>query len=1071
MPNLRSQIRKAWAASLALLVILAGPAGALAQEPITAGPSSAAVVTTVRVQTPAYQLDARGLRVPGYGTNSIPGAPALPVWSTIVELPLAGEPVVTAEAGAAQVLSHRPALPAVPVPQPADPNPLGWSAGVDQAAAVRTVDRPDPAIYGADAFYPASLVEAGAVQRQGGRRLLPLRVFPFQYNPVAGALRYYPDLRVTVSVRRDASAPTAGLSMTEAGAGLGHALNPAALPQASGGALRIRTGARGLHRLTWQDLVTAGVPVTTTSPVSFTVSYLGQPVDIQVVDKDANGQFDPGDLVVFYAEPYAGRYQTDNVYWFTYGGTGSLPMGTRAVTLAPDAPVVTEITQTLHIENNVDYRSLYDRPKEADHWFDDILYPTGGSPTITRTYDLALDDALTAGDRQVILAAVVHGGTDQAANPDQSMQIRLNSHDVGLYQWEGSTDITATATVSATWLDASPNEVSLVAALSQLPSLSYYWISPDYVELTYPALADADGTDRLYIEAVAPGANRVEVTGFMTSTVGVYDIRDPRHPVQLMTTEAQLAGGVYTLSFWDADLPGPTYTLSTEAVLLAPAAIEPDTSSAWGTRDHTADYIAIVHRDLWDAIDPLLAHRADPLGDNFSVAKVDVQDIYDEFSYGRRDPEAIRDFLSYAYHNWNGAGPRPQYVLLVGSGTYDFTGAFTGATKPNLIPPYLVDVDPWIGETAADNRYVSVDGPDDFLPDMHIGRIPAQSPAQVTAAVGKILAYEGTAAAGDWQHRVVYVADDCANYAEDFQALSDSVRLNWLPAPYEDRTVYYGDPAVCPESSYANNWDMIWGISQEFNNGAFMVQWFGHGSRFRWGDAGPMFRNKDVPVLDANTAWPITFAYTCWTGYFVNMHKLASYDYMDETLGESLILTSQRGSVADLSPSGQHVGGALVTLNQGITQAIFQDAVDRMGQAVDAGKLYYWSQTPPYPDVIDTSILFGDPATRLRLPPLISAARDIGNVTKISWKHVSQYTTYQVWRSTRPYFSPYDVDAEQIGAVSGPFSEDVVFHDNPGAIGNVETNYFYIVRGINAAGMAGISNRVGEFDFALVPGN
>ena len=44
-------------------------------------------MTTLRVQTPDYELDARGLRVPGYGTNSIPGAPALPIWSTTVELP------------------------------------------------------------------------------------------------------------------------------------------------------------------------------------------------------------------------------------------------------------------------------------------------------------------------------------------------------------------------------------------------------------------------------------------------------------------------------------------------------------------------------------------------------------------------------------------------------------------------------------------------------------------------------------------------------------------------------------------------------------------------------------------------------------------------------------------------------------------------------------------------------------------------------------------------------------------------------------------------------------------------
>ena len=62
----------------------------------------------------------------------------------------------------------------------------------------------------------------------------------------------------------------------------------------------------------------------------------------------------------------------------------------------------------------------------------------------------------------------------------------------------------------------------------------------------------------------------------------------------------------------------------------------------------------------------------------------------------------------------------------MGDGHYDFTGVTT--TLPNLIPPYLDNLDPWIGETAADNRFVTVDGPNDILPDMHMGRIPAQTP-------------------------------------------------------------------------------------------------------------------------------------------------------------------------------------------------------------------------------------------------------------------------------------------------------------------------------------------------------
>ena len=37
----------------------------------------------------------------------------------------------------------------------------------------------------------------------------------------------------------------------------------------------------------------------------------------------------------------------------------------------------------------------------------------------------------------------------------------------------------------------------------QLPALTEYWVSPDWVEVSYPARADAEG-DRLYVEGQSP---------------------------------------------------------------------------------------------------------------------------------------------------------------------------------------------------------------------------------------------------------------------------------------------------------------------------------------------------------------------------------------------------------------------------------------------------------------------------------------------------------------------------------------------------------------------------------------
>ncbi len=636
-------------------------------------------------------------------------------------LPAAGDWTLAVEPGRSELVERATRLPAVPVPQAVDPGPLGWSAAGDGVDAVAVVDRPDPAIYEVNGFYPSAIVQAGAVQWQRGRRLLPLRVFPFQYDPVAGTLRYYPDISVTVRVQGTGGSPAARDSSQESGdrnqgtgvrgQGAGDSASigsngfsrsgaPAtevATTNAGAGALRIRTGGRGMVRLTYDALVSAGVPVTTTDPATFAVSYLGQLADIRLIQATP-GPFASGDSVVFYAEPYQGRYQTDNVYWFTYGGTGSATDG--------------DAYHHAHLYRAGGDRDHPDAARRVRPALHEHHRPAEGRGSLVRH-----------GDRPPLCAHLLHAEPERhrarrrahlarpgqqrhraRATNDRSIGLRLNDHDAGTFAWTGLTDTLAITTTPASWLAPISNTLGLWPGTGL--------VYPDWVEVTYPSQARAY-SDTLYIEGLAPGANEVVVAGFSAPDAVVYDLRDPLHPVLIAATSAEPVSPTYTLHFWDADLPGPTYFLATDAGLAAPLAIEPvahdSTPSPLLSPANHADYIAIVHRSLWDAIDPLLVHRHDD--DGFTVAKVDVQQIYDEFSYGRRDPEAIRSFLTYAYQNWKGPdhdAAAPQYVVLVGSGTYDFTGV-GGGTKPNLVPPYLVDVDPWIGETAADNRFVSVD--------------------------------------------------------------------------------------------------------------------------------------------------------------------------------------------------------------------------------------------------------------------------------------------------------------------------------------------------------------------------
>ncbi len=946
-----------------LLGLLPSAGGVAAAETGTEPP----VEIHLRIETPAYTLDASGVHVAGYAVNAAPGAPALPFWSTTVDLPLDGPWELSYASPDEQVLAVTP-LPAAPAPQVMLDGPLSPAEIVDRVSQVTWTHQPDPAIYAVDAFYPGEPVQVGPEGRQRGRRLLPVRVFPFEYNPMSGMLRYHPVIEVTIRVRGASSQAPA--NETEAG-------SSRVLEEE--GALRVYTGQRGMYRLTYEDLAGAGVPVSTVDPAGLAMSYLDQPVAIEVTGGD-DGRFDPGDLVIFYAEPYQGRYMARNVYRLAYGSSAGDRMAQQAVTPIGNEPVITAITQTAHIEFDRTYYSTYELPRDVDHWFDTPLYANVAAPVVTTTYTLPLVAPLTAGG--VSVRALLHGGfNDESVNPNQSVSVALNGHSVGLFQWQGSRLYLAEATVPAAWLQSEQNRLTLTAALTQLPGLPWYWISPDWVEVSYPALSAAV-LDRLYIEGLGPSqplisriylpliigesggtarspsnsASQVLATGFTADAVRIYDVRDARAPVRLTSPRVTSAGSTFTVRFRVPTADTGSYFLSTDAALLAPSVVEPDAASNWRSPDHAADTIAIVHRSLWDAIQPLLDHRA---AEGLRVAKVDVQDIYDEFSAGRVDPEAIRAFLAYAYSQWNAGSEPPRYVLLVGDGHYDFKGV-SRPDLPNLIPPYLLHIDPYIGETATDNRYVSVDGPDDYLPDMAIGRIPAKTSVDVQTVVAKILAYETAAPAGDWRTHTVFVADDKDNSAGNFHSYSEITRLS-LPSTIDSQAIYYRADAATDTAT-----EMRAAIRAAFDARALYLQWFGHASRQRWGSVS-MFDILDPPRLAVNSALPFTAHYACWSGYFINIQNSAQYGNSEQTLGERLLLTPGRGAIADFSPSGEHIGSALVVLNQGLARAIFDSRITRIGLAVDAAKLAVFASGGAV-DLIDTQILFGDPATQLQLP-------------------------------------------------------------------------------------------------------
>ena len=135
--------------------------------------------------------------------------------------------------------------------------------------------------------------------------------------------------------------------------------------------------------------------------------------------------------------------------------------------------------------------------------------------------------------------------------------------------------------------------------------------------------------------------------------------------------------------------------------------------STWHKLNHRADLIIITHKDFIGSLGPLKSLRE---SQGWSVALIDVEDIYDEFSFGAKTPQALRDFLQRARAYWQRP---PRFVLLVGDASFDPRN-YLGLGDFDVVPTKLVDTVSL--ETASDDWFVDFNN--DGLPAIPCGPNP-----------------------------------------------------------------------------------------------------------------------------------------------------------------------------------------------------------------------------------------------------------------------------------------------------------------------------------------------------------
>ncbi|HYK03806.1 MAG TPA: C25 family cysteine peptidase [Thermoanaerobaculia bacterium] len=637
---------------------------------------------------------------------------------------------------------------------------------------------------------------------------------------------------------------------------------------ASQSAIKLMVTQEGWYRVTLAELAAAGF--TPGHKLALFTEGVEQPI---LVTNDA---------VEFYGAGYDTPSSGARAYWLTNEKGTGIRIRNDKTKGSKQSIARTPFTYE-RIERTVFFTALTNNG-DRENFFGAIV------TNWSATQELFVENAdRTASD--ATLQLVLQGGSDG----EHRVQMTLGQTDLGIATFNGLARHVANVAIPLGALADGANTLTLAALNGDL-DVSVV----ESLRLTYPHRLLAD--DNALKVTLASGQSAT-VGGFTSARVRAIDVTDPADPVELnVDYDKDYANGNATVAATGKNGGTRAILMIGDSRILAPAQLVPSRPSTWSSTKNTADLVIVTARAFASAAEPLKQRRD---REGVSTTIVDVQDLYDEFNFGQRGPNAIRSFLERT-RDWKRA---PKYVLFLGDASIDPRN-YLGLGAFDYVPTKLVPT--FYMKTASDEWFV------DGL-QLAAGRLPARTLAEAETMIRRIV--ERDTAGND---AVSFITDSDPEF--DFAAAAQELGTLVPPA----LTQMYAQSAT----------------SATFNS--LLLTYIGHGSVDFWNAGG--FTGGGAAQL-TNSKLPIVAGMTCLNGYF--------HDVYMSSLAEALLTNPNGGAVAVWTSSTLTEPVPQLEMARAFYTHLFSGAT--IGEAATRAKTATTDA-----DVRNSWILFGDPSMKLR---------------------------------------------------------------------------------------------------------
>ena len=654
---------------------------------------------------------------------------------------------------------------------------------------------------------------------------------------------------------------------------------------------KIPVAKESFYKVSYSDLQASGFPVDGIDPKKIQLFHRGIEQSILVAGED-DQKLDPSDFIEFYGQKndgtldaalykptssqphkYYNLYNDTTSYFLTVGTSPGKRIATfdEANTggLTPEAYhlaermllFTTEFAAGTDLANEV-FNSFYDL---GEGWVSGRIFQT---QSVDYTIADVTNRATASGLPELELMLIGRGSMEHQVEIYVGTSYRLlTSLNFTGYepqkvvlpiQWSDiAADDKLTVRVKVNGVGGQPDRISMA-----------------YIKLQYPELLDAGGSsDKTFVLPSNPNDKSfIQIENAQAST-RLFDITDPNTVSRIGTTLTATLDAIVPSTASPRKILAATSTLT--------PAIKPVNFRKIIPGQH--DYIIIGHpllrKPALGYSDPIKAYaeyRASAQGGGYDTLVVNIQQLYDQFSYGETTSLGVYKFLEFLTNT-----STPKYLLLIGKGLdvwYKYNRNPAGF-------PVFKDLIPAAGYPGSDMAYSAGLSGTQYEPAIPTGRIPAMKPEEVAAYLDKVKEADALPFDNLWRKNALHLSGGreegepelLQSYLQDLQRVAED---------------FHFGGKVSALAKYSKDIQLI-NVSKQVNSGVNLITFFGHSSATNL-DFDIGYVSNPVMGYNNKGKYPTLLMNGCNVGaYFLTY----------STFGEDWVLARDKGAAAFIAHS------------------------------------------------------------------------------------------------------------------------------------------------------------------------